>query len=65
MQQYMDQSIYNPCLPQNELYKVKPIAKERKQPMVNTLPLGVYITSTCQLKASFNLPFAAQSSAAV
>jgi len=41
------------------------MAKERKQPMVNTPPLGAYITSICQPKTLFDLPFAAQSLAVV
>ena len=70
----MDQLTYNPCLPQNEtsikvkqnkLHKAKPIAKEHKQPTVNTPPLGAYTASICQPKASFNLPFADQSSAVI
>jgi len=70
MQLHMDQPMYNPRLPQNktstkaeqnELHKAKPTAKERKQPMVNTPPLGAHITSICQPKTLFDLPFAAQS----
>ena len=49
--------MHDPCLLQNET--------STKQPMVNTPPLGTHIVSICQLKASFNLPFAAQSSAVV
>jgi len=72
MQPHMDQPMYDPCLPQNEtstkanqneLHKAKPMAKEHKQPMVNTPPLGAHIASICQPKASVDLPFAAQSSA--
>ena len=39
------------------------MAKERKQPVVNIPPLRAHIVSICQLKTSFDLPFAAQSSA--
>ena len=53
--------MYDPCLPQNKLHKAKSMAKERKQLMVDTLPLGAYIASIYQLKASPNLPFTAQS----
>ena len=66
----MDQPIYDPCLPQNKtstkaeqnkLPKAKLMAKERKQPIVNTLTLGACTASTYQPKALLDLSFAAQS----
>ena len=71
MQLHMDQPTYDPCFPQNEtftkaeqneLHKAKSMANEREQFMVDT-PLGAYIASICQPKASSDLSFAAQSSA--
>ena len=55
--------MYDPGLPKPDKTSTKAEQKTHEQPMVNTPPLGAYITSTCQPKASFDLPFAAQSSA--